>query len=439
MSLGLSVQTSRAGWISLVASARTLMSGEAVARLLGFATVFVLARSLEPGGFGLVTLGTTIVAFLVIFVDSGTELINVRDIAREPQRFKEIVEPVLGLRLALSIPSAALLAIVVLVAAKAGADRIALGLFALVLPMTALNLRWMALGVGASKAIAISKVARELIVLGGVLLWVNRSHDATIVAVLFAAGEFVGAAVVLDAARRRFGFVRPRVNTTFWRTSMRASRPILVNTVARATVYTFDVVLIAALLGRAPVGLYTAAYKPVLLGVTVLAIFFVSFLASYSAAEGEDAAQLFRRTVAIVLGGAVPAALVLSLGASVFCDLAYGGAYGGAATALAIVVWSLPILAISGAYANVLIAGNRPDSLMAINIVGAVVNVIANVVAVPLAGIAGAAAVTVGSELLVMSLTARAVVRYELERSPIAILKSFVRWHRPKRLEQADR
>jgi O-antigen/teichoic acid export membrane protein len=428
---------SRAGWRSLLQSFRVLISGELAARVLGFLSIFVLARALEPGGFGLVTLGTTLVAYLVIFVDSGTETLNVRNIAREPQRFRDIVEPVLGLRLALSVPAAGVLGVAAVIAAEPGSDRVALGLFALILPMAALNVRWMALGVRASRAIAMSAVAKELIVLIGVLLLVRRSHDTVIVAVLIAAGELLAASVLLDAMRRRFGFIRPRIDLAAWRASLHAGRTILVNSLARATVYSFDILLIAVVLTRVDVGLYTAAYKPVLFAITGLAIFYVSFLASYSAAKGEDAAQLFRRTVAIALGATVPVALVTSITSEHLTRLAYGSDYEGAAVALAILVWCVPVLAVTGAYAQAMIAGHRERRLMKINVIGAAVNVAGNVAAVPLVGIAGAAAVTLASEVLILTLMARAVVGYGIERSPWDLAKDFVRFHKPARSGRA--
>lgn len=429
----ISFQDARAGWRSLLASFRTLVSGEVAARALGFLSVFVLARALTPAGFGIVTLGTTLVLFLRLVVDAGTEVLNVRQIAREPGRLREIVEPILGLRLALSIPATALLAAAVLVAAKPGADRIALGAFALILPMTALNLRWMVIGVGGSKAIAVGNVAKELVILLGVLALVHRAHDTVVVALLMAGGELVGAVILLDAMRRRYGLLRPRVDLTLWRRNLRASRPIALNSIARTVVYSFDVLLIAVLLDRRSVGLYTAAYKPVLFAVTCMAIFFMAFLASYSAATGDDARQLFRRTVATAVGGTVAAALALSLGSSAFSHLAYGDGYGGAAAPLAILAWTLPVLAVSAAYSNALVAAHREDVVMRNNVVGAVFNVAANAVAIPLLGIGGAAAVTVCSELLILTLMARAVVNAGLERSPGQILRDFARWHRHPR------
>ena len=73
------------------------------ARLFGLLGVLVLARRLGPSDFGIVSFALSLVGWFGLAVDSGTELISVRDIAREPHRFRELADRVLGLRLVLSV------------------------------------------------------------------------------------------------------------------------------------------------------------------------------------------------------------------------------------------------------------------------------------------------------------------------------------------------
>ncbi|HKP21703.1 MAG TPA: flippase [Thermoleophilaceae bacterium] len=431
-------EQSRAAWRGLLLSSGTLLSGQLVARLIGFATVFVLARAIEPSGFGLVTLGATLVIFFGILVDAGTEVLNVRDVAREPRSLRAIVEPILGLRLALSFPAAALFGVAVFAAADSSADRVALGLFALVLPMVALNPRWIVVAVGGSKAIVAGSVIKELVLFAGVILLVRELHDTMLVALLVAVGELASALVVLRWTRRRFGVLRPRIDLPAWRQALRSGWPMLVNNLARTGVISLDVVLIALLLDRESVGLYSAAYKPVLFLISAMALYFVSFLAHYSAAGGEDAKQLFRRTVTLAVMVTVPAALLVATESSFFVRFAYGDAFAGAAAALAVLAWSVPIAAISEPYRQTLIAGGRERLLMRNNVVGALVNLAANLAVIPLFGIVGAAVVTLVSEALIAALNARAVVTQRLERSPVSVLADYMRWHRPRLPRRAD-
>jgi O-antigen/teichoic acid export membrane protein len=409
-------------WRTLVRSFGALLVGEGFARAFGLVAVIVIARRLEPGGFGLVTLGATLVIWFGLIVDSGTETLNVRDIARRPDRLKQIAEPVLGLRLVLSAAAMAVFAVAAIIVSD-GHDTWVFLLFALVLPARALNLRWMVLGVRASKAVAAGNVASQVVFMTGVLILVNGRHDALFVPALQIAAEVVYTLFVLGAVARRFGLLRPRLDLPGWLSTLRASLPLLVNNFARAIIYSFGLLI-----------LYGAAAKPVLFCVTAMGLFYVSFLASYSASDAAHASELFRRTLRLAAVMTVPVAAVLSAGSGFVVSLVYGKDYADAAGALAILVWAVPILAIMGPYHMALIAGERQGVLMRINLIGAGFAVIANFVAVPLGGIEGAAAVMLASQLLVLVLSYR-----QASALGVAPPLAFLVRARPARLRSAFR
>lgn len=396
-------------WARLVRNFGTLVLGEAGARLLSFGALIWMARELGPDGFGLVTLGTTLVVWFTLVADAGTEVLSIRDVSRRPERFRSIVEPLLGLRLALSSVAMVLLAASALVASARLSDRIVLGLFALVLPMTAFNLRWVVLGLGASRAVAAGNVLSELLFVVGVLLWVDQVRDTIHVPILEAAAELTYAAVIFIVIGRRYGRLRIRIDLEAWRRLLRDGAPLMLSQVARAVVYFFDILLVAVLLGRTQVGFYGAASKPVLLLAGAVGLFFVSFLSTYSAASA-DRGQLFRRTFRVASAASLLAAVIVAVSAPALVGAVFGGAYDAAAAPLAILVFSIPALAVGGGYGVALVAGDRQRVLMRNAVAAAVLNIAGNAILIPLVGINGAAAVTVASEVLNAFLNYRSAV-----------------------------
>jgi O-antigen/teichoic acid export membrane protein len=277
--------------------------------------------------------------------------------------------------------------------------------------MIALNLRWMVLGVRGAKAVAVGNASGELLFLIGVLLFVGELHDTLRVPLIETAGECCYALVVLAAVARRFGLVRPRIDLAAWRDTLKSSYPLMVNQFARATVYSFDILLVAVLLGRHDVGVYGAAYKPVLFLSGAVGLFYVSFLSAYSAVAPDQARELFRRTLFTIAAAAAVVALAVAAASGMVVSAFFGSAYDGSAVPLAILVWTVPILAATGAYAVALIAADRQSVLMRNNVIGALFNVAANFVAIPLVGIQGAAAVTIASELLNLGLNYTSATR----------------------------
>jgi O-antigen/teichoic acid export membrane protein len=338
-------------------------------------------------------------------------VVGVRDTARDPGSFRERAERLLGLRLALSLPAAGLFALAALIVSAEPADRQALLLFAAVLPMIGLNLRFIVLSISAARSVAIGNIASQLLLAVGVVFLLRDRHDLVFVPLLTAAGELAYAVIVLAAVVPRFGFLRPRIDLRAWRETLVTGFPLTVNGLARTVIYSFDIFLIAAVMTRHDVGLYGAAYKPILFCVGLVALLSVAFLSAYSApSDAGQRAMLQRRTAWTAGLVTVPAALALSLGSSLVMSVIYGPDYAGAATPLAILAWTIPLLAFSAPYANILISADRQATFMWHNLAGALANIAGNAAAIPLFGLAGAASVTVASLTLVLVLNYRSAV-----------------------------
>ena len=407
---GAGVRSPLGSWRGLLGNFSALAAGETAARLLGAVATIVMARQLSPVGFGLVVLGVTLVNWFRLIVDAGTEVISVRDIARRPDRFRQIAQPILGLRLSLSVVAAALLIAVASIAVEDTSDRHVLWLFALILPMIGLNLRWMVVGVQSAKAVAIGNIASQLLLVAGVVMLIRDRHDALAAPLLMAGGELLYGAVVIAAVRGRFGIPWPRIDLPSWRSTLVDSAPMMANYGARAVLYSFDLLLISVVLGRVEAGLYGAAYKPIHFAAGLLGLLATSFLASYSAATPGAAREVARRTALSAGAVSLVFAAAVSASAALLVPLFFGDAYADAATALAILAWTAPVMALMIPYGSTLIAANRQRVLMRNNVVAAALNVVANVAVIPTLGINGAAATTVASMLLVLVLNYRATV-----------------------------
>jgi O-antigen/teichoic acid export membrane protein len=403
-----------APWRILLRSFATLMSGETIARVFGLIGVLVLARRLGPSDFGIVSFALTLVGWFALVVDSGTELLNVRDIAREPHRFRELADRMLGLRLAISVAAAGVFVLSVELLARSPHVRDTVVLFAIALPATAINLRWMVLGVYAYKAIAVGNIAARAVLALGIVLLVHDGGDLHAVPFLDAAAEIVYGAVIVGAVARHFGFVRPRIDLAAWMRTLRESLPLLVNGFARAAFYSFDIVAIELFLGPHSVGIYAAASKPVLFVTSALGLFSVSFLSSFSAARGSEAAHwLLGRTLRMSFAVCLPLAIAFSAGSILIVPLVFGHQYDGAAAVLAILAWRIPLVSLSSPLGSALIAAGRQKTLMRNNVVGALLLVGGDLAAIPFVGIKGAATVGLAGTALILVLNHRATRRLE--------------------------
>jgi O-antigen/teichoic acid export membrane protein len=398
------------GWKMIGRRFAALFAGEGVARAVGFVLVLVLARRLEPDGFGVVTLGLTLVAWFTFVVDSGTELLTVRDIARTPDRFRQIADNVLGLRLALSLVAAVVFVVGVEVFARSVYTRDAVVLFALLLPAIALNLRWMVLGVGGSRGVAVGNVASRVLVLIGALLLVIDPSDVRRVPILETAGELLYALVILVYVSRRVGLIRPGFDLGAWRLTLRQSLPLMASGVARATIFSFDVIVVSLALGPHDLGIYGIALRPVDFAAGAVGLFSLSFLSAFTATTHADAAALHGRALRVSVAACCALAFMLSLG-SLLIPFVFGNEYVAAVPVLAILAWRVPFAALSGMYTSVLVARHRQRTLMwnAVAVVPAAVGI--DLAAILLFGLTGAAVASIAVAALFAFVNYHSVAR----------------------------
>jgi O-antigen/teichoic acid export membrane protein len=276
----------------------------------------------------------------------------------------------------------------------------------------------------------------------GVLAFIATDKDVYDVPFLEAAAELGYAVVIMVVVSRRFGLPRPKIDFAAWRATLRQSLPLLVSAVARATVLAFDLFLLELMKGPSKVGFYGAALKPVLTILGVLGLLSVTFLSSFSATDGEEAAHLFRRTTRIVALGSLPVAIALSAGSVVIVPLIYGGGYDPSVVLLATLAWVVPLSALIVTYGSVLIAAEHQVALMWINIAAACVYVAGDLVAIPLFGAKGAAVVRIVTACVTLALMYRVSVRRGLALAladvlqPLGRQREHVLAARPERLER---
>ena len=350
------------------------------------------------------------VAWFGLVVDSGTEFVSTSEISREPHRFREIAEHVLGLRIALSLLAGAVFAGAVLLFARSPFDRDVYLRFGLVLPAVALNLRWMVLGVRRASSVAIGNVVSQMLLMSGVLLLVVDKHSVGRVPYFVAGSELAYALVIIGALVPGFGWLRPRYDPVAWRSSLRRGVPLMISSFARGVIYSFDLLVIGIFLGPRFAGYYSVGSKPVQFVATAVGLFYISFIASYSAAEPGEAARLFRRSTRMTLAATVPVTLVASLAAPFAIPLVFGRAYQHSVGILALLAWKIPLSALSSSYNGVLLAEGHQVTLMRNNVTAAVLNATGDIIMVPFVGIYGAVAVNIFAAGLVLVLNYRSAV-----------------------------
>ncbi len=376
----------------------------AVSLVLGVALLAVLGRRLGTDGFGTLQFALAIMAYPLLIVDLGLSTFGLREIARGSPS-PDLVRSVVGARLVLSAVTLLAIAAGVILLPLSSESRAIVVILSLGLPASALNARWVLQGeqrFARSAAVEVAATGTQLL---AALALVNGGDDAPAAAVALTLAAWTTATMSILLAGRWSRF-RPRFGQGIPTTILR-SLPLGAAAIAITVYYSFDTILLGVFRGSEEVAYYAAAYRVVLPILTLagavgtVAIPRLSFLVARDApAAAKAVADLSHQ---MVLWG-LPMAVGGALAAEPIIRLVYGPEFAPAAAPFRILVWSVVTVYANAAFAFLLLARHGDRRYLAAVTAGAAANMGLNLVVIPLAGMIGAAMVTIVSELTVLGL-----------------------------------
>ena len=379
-----------------------------VSQILGFILLAVAARRLGPADLGAFAFAVSAVAYFAIPANFGVTAYAVRDIAREPERVREIMgEVVLLLGALVLLPYLAVVLLAPVVAPDAASQSV-LPVVGLTFVIEAASLAWVLYGTQRFGWVALARVLGSLVNVALVLLLVHGGPEgARTLAWCAVAGVAVTALATLVPVLRSVG--RPALAWS-WRRSLarfRAGLPFGIAGVMISIYYAIDSVMLGYLRGTDDVGQYAVAYK-VPLAVIALAALWASVLFPYASALGLSDPTRLRHQVGEFASLFAVAALPIGLGSAlVGTDLMrelFGDQYGPAGTPFVLLMVAATLVVVTINYGTVAQAIGEERHFAVAVTAAAALNLGLNFVVIPLFGMTGAAAATIAAEVLVFAL-----------------------------------
>ncbi|MFR9775981.1 flippase [Micromonospora sp. MS34] len=408
-------------------SARRLSMATAVSlglRLLGMvvgmATNSVLARYLNPDGFGIFALALTLGTAAAQVADMGTTITVSSRIAREKAAAGRILTTGLVIRTSVALAATAVL----LIAAAGGlfgASGSVIGVVAVATPLSAASI----LTAGATARFR-PEVSSVLALLQGVLWLVavvtiaRTGGDVVLLAWFFVAVVAVQTCVGVMINRRLVPLGRPS-----WTEAGRIfalSWPLAISSLAVMAYYRLGSVILFHLQGAAEVGYYSAAYKfldVAQLGPAMLVAPLLPIVATSAAMDAHRRSLIFSlatRTGAVI--GVGTAVMLIAL-APALVDYLYGDDFGPAVTPL--ILLAVAFVGVTLGYVGTTICSAlgvvRPIAVLTVSV--AVVNLAAQFWACARWGATGAAAVAAATEFVIGVTTCLLAARAMSSRLPV--------------------
>lgn len=405
-----------------------LMGMEACAKVFTFAATIVLARYLAPRGFGLLAFALAFVSMFNVIAGFGMSSLTMRDLARDHRLIPQYLSNGLIAKALLSVVALGVISGVMWGMGYSPEKRPVVLLAALVMVLEATMRFTDAFFQSAQRmgVVAVANLAYDIgtVICALMVVWVRGS------VLDYLTGRMLVLLVVLGISvwliHIRLGRLAWHCDLGFiWR-MLKGALPFALSTLFVAIYVDIDLVMLSFMKGDVMTGWYAAAGK-FLKGFSFIPVStregMLPAMAKFSRDDPDELVKNLARSCRYLAMVALPIVGGIFMLAPQFVVLFFGSAYQAAIPALHVLIWTLFFMFLNSALWVALVAVDRERQATIFQGIGALVNIVTNLIAIPRWGHVGAAATTVLSFATVfgldLMLLRRALPKFRLLREVI--------------------
>ena len=413
------------------ANVRWLLLANVLVKPVWFVFLLFSARLLGAGEFGLTMLALSFTTLLMVFLEGGLDMHIVRTLSGHPERYHALVANSAALKL---VSAAAVVLIAIVLSFTGHVVPFGRHLLLAALAYTAFSalmfhlrsvFRAFEIMQYEAASIIVEKVTVVLLC-GGALL-IRRDAETFLLA--YAVAYFLSCLFTVLLLARVKGLPKgPFDLSAAWHQALRPALPFALMSVFMVVYFRSGTLLLSYLTGSDElVGYFNAGYRLVEAYVLLPTIVMspVYPVLARRAHEGKALGPLLNEALRAILVMALLVTVPLVTFSADVTRLAYGDGFAGAAPAVAIVVLAMIPVSFTYVFGTLVAASGRQVRANWMILIVTLLNVLGNLVAIPRAGLIGAAAVTVGTEILIAGMNVWMVRDYVLWGATSALLARF--------------
>ncbi len=341
-------------------------------------------------------------AYVLLIADGGLEMWGTCEAANAAD-MPALAGRVLPLRVLLASVSFLLLLAVLPLFPAYQYLRTVLLIYGLSVFAAAVNLKWVFTGQQKMNGVARGLMLAQALFAVLVMIFVHSPRELLWVPVFRLAADGASAIYFAVWFRREYGYTGLKPILHDAGAVLRPALTIGGSLAMGLLNYNFDSVLLGFLRGPRIVGLYNAAYKLQLVGISVALSYFAGLFPVLSrtyVASREEFRQVVRGTVELWLGSVVPLVVAGTFLAVPIMRFLFGAAFDASAAPFRILIWSAALVVLRWVYMDSLRATGHQNLDLRCAVTSAALNVGLNILLIPRFGMMGAASATVFADLV---------------------------------------
>ncbi|MBN2572462.1 MAG: oligosaccharide flippase family protein [Ignavibacteriales bacterium] len=255
----------------------SLFSSEFIARLVGFIATIYLARRLGTDNFGILNIGLAVLNYAAIFSASGLNMLGTRKTAERVEGDNAILNKLIISKFSLTIVISIITFFIVTFFVHSEATSEIIFIYLLYLLPSVFIIDWYFQGKETMGVITVGRSVGMTVYLIFVLLFVNTSADIISAAYAWVIGAVVNAIILWIFLTKRIKVKLFSIKIISSFNYIRESVPLGAATIISQVVIMFPILYIGAIYSEEQAGIYSAAYRIIILLLVADRIFSTMF------------------------------------------------------------------------------------------------------------------------------------------------------------------
>ncbi|MGC9516148.1 MAG: flippase [Methanomicrobiales archaeon] len=384
-----------------------LVLSQIVTYILGFIYVVYVARYLGAAGYGILSFGLAFTGIFAVAVDLGLNTITTRDLARDKKKASNYLGNVTAVKLILSIIVFILIALTINLLGYPPETVTVVYFLGLYVVVAAFSQMFYAIyqAYEEMEYQSIGQVLNTAFILIFTLIAIYYQADLVLISSIYLLGSILVLAYNLIVTYFKFTKFQLMINYSFWKSKVSEALPFGLTSIY-GTIYTYiDSVMLSLMQGDLVVGWYSAAYRLILIvlylpGIINQAIFPV--MSKFYISSDDSLRRIQEKFFKYMLILGFP----IGVGTTILADriilLIFGEGFLPSIFALQILIWTIVITFCGAAFVKLFEASGRQMTITKVTGIGVLVNIVMNLVLIPILSFVGASIATVVTEIIVV-------------------------------------
>lgn len=408
-----------------------LTIGQFSSLFLGFLLFIYIARYLGESNFGIYSFALSFTSLFSLVADIGINQFITREIARDKDIFDEYLGNALLIKIPLAFITIFLIYLVINYVEVSPQTIYVVCLFGVYTIFSSFisTFRSIFQAYEMLEYNSILLILEKLLLIPFVLVFFIKGYNLIGLGYAYVITGIIVCLCGLYLVLWKIKRLKITINFNLWKIYLKKSLSFGLSGVFTLSFFKIDTVILSFLKNDVAVGVYNAAYNPLLqlsLGLTGIAISALFPLMSRYYISSEDSLTrsivLSTKYMAII---GFPITIACFVMPEKFINLFYGNQYSAAITAFQILALLVPFRLISSITGTLLTSINRQETLTFAYFIALIFNILLNLAVIPSLSYVGASISTVLSEILTYLLCIYFIKRYY--KSPLKIHRNFIK------------